>query len=153
MMHGKFAQIGQSRDVFAYPADEEVANFVGIKNILRGYITESGEGVGTVSIDGISIEAVTTLPSGTRVWASILPEDITLLLSHGKLTSARNVFTGRIVRFAPLGPLLNVTVYCGTELTASITWKSSEDLHLKPGDEVRLSFKASSVHVMPDRGP
>jgi tungstate transport system ATP-binding protein len=151
MMHGKFAQVGTPREVFASPSDREVANFVGVKNILTGTVTSSSEGVATLTVDGISIDAVTPLPPGTPVWASILPEDITLLLSHGKRTSARNVFPGRVVRFFPRGPLLNVTVDCGIELSATITWKSAEDMGLKAGDEVRLSFKASAVHVMDDR--
>jgi tungstate transport system ATP-binding protein len=150
MMHGKFAQVGTPREVFASPSDREVANFVGVKNILTGTVTSSSEGVATLTVDGISIDAVTPLPPGTPVWASILPEDITLLLSHGKRTSARNVFPGRVVRFSPRGPLLNVTVDCGIELSATITWKSAEDMGLKVGDDVRLSFKASAVHVMDD---
>jgi tungstate transport system ATP-binding protein len=150
MMHGKFAQIGTPRDVFASPSDREVANFVGVRNILTGTISASNEGIATLAVNGISIDAVTPLPVGTPVWASILPEDITLLLSHGKRTSARNVFSGRIIRFSPRGPLLNVTVDCGTELSATVTWKSAEDMGLKAGDEVRLSFKASAVHVMDD---
>jgi tungstate transport system ATP-binding protein len=152
MMHGKFAQIGTPRDVFTSPADREVANFVGVKNILTGTITASSEGVGTLAVNGLSVDAATPLPAGTPVWASILPEDITLLLSHGKWTSARNVFPGRIVRFSPRGTLLNVTVDVGVELSATVTWKSAEEMGLKTGDEVRLSFKASAVHVMDDSG-
>jgi tungstate transport system ATP-binding protein len=150
MMHGKFAQVGTPRDVFASPSDREVANFVGVKNILTGTVNASSEGIATLAVDGISVEAVTPLPVGTHVWASILPEDITLLLSHGKRTSARNVFSGHIVRFSPRGPLLNVAVDCGIELSATVTWKSAEDMGLKVGDEVRLSFKASAIHVMDD---
>jgi tungstate transport system ATP-binding protein len=150
MMEGRFAQVGTPREVFASPSDKAVANFVGVKNILTGTIVSNMDGVATLTVDGISIDAVTSLPAGTPVWASILPEDITLLLSHGKWTSARNVFTGRIVRFAPRGPLLNITVDCGAELSATVTWKSAEEMGLKIGDEVRLSFKASSVHVMAD---
>jgi tungstate transport system ATP-binding protein len=150
MMEGKFAQIGTPRDVFSSPSDRDVANFVGIQNIMTGMIVENMEGVATVAVESITIEAVTPLPVGAPVWVSILPEDITLLLSHGKRSSARNVFSGRIVRFAPRGPLLNVTVDCGIEISATVTWKSSEEMGLKTGDEVRLSFKASAVHVMAD---
>jgi tungstate transport system ATP-binding protein len=153
MMQGKFAQVGTPREVFASPSDREVANFVGVKNILIGTITDNKGGVATLTVDGITIEAVTPLPIGTPVWASILPEDITLLLSHGKYTSARNVFSGHIVHFAPRGPLLNVTVDCGVKLSATVTWRSAEGMKLKIGDEVRLSFKASAVHVMADAEP
>jgi tungstate transport system ATP-binding protein len=153
MMQGKFAQVGAPREVFASPSDREVANFVGVKNILTGTITENEGGIVTLSVDGIMIEAVSPLPPGTPVWASILPEDITLLLSHGKWTSARNVFSGHIIGFFPRGPLLNVTVDCGVKLSATVTWRSAEEMKLKEGDEVRLSFKASAVHVMDDGEP
>lgn len=152
IMQGQFAQIGTPREVFGSPSEKKVANFVGIKNILIGTITEQREGIATMTADGITLDAVTSLPVGTPVWASILPEDITLLLSHGKQTSARNVFSGRIIHFAPRGPLLSVTVDCGTKLSATVTWRSAEEMKLKIGDEVRLSFKASTVHVMADRG-
>jgi tungstate transport system ATP-binding protein len=151
-MQGKFAQVGTPREVFGSPSDKEVANFVGVKNILTGNITGSEGGVAALAVDGLTVKAVTSLPVGTRVWASILPEDITLLLSRGKQISARNVFSGHIVHFSPRGPLLNVTVDCGVKLSATVTWRSAEGMKLKIGDEVRLSFKASAVHIMADGG-
>jgi tungstate transport system ATP-binding protein len=45
-----------------------------------------------------------------------------------------------------------VTVDCGVKLSATVTWRSAEGMKLKIGDEVRLSFKASAVHIMADGG-
>jgi tungstate transport system ATP-binding protein len=67
---------------------------------------------------------------------------------HWEATSARNIFGGRIVKIAPLGPYQKVHLDCGFPLVAYVTKHSLEELSLKEGKEVRASFKATAIHVV-----
>ncbi len=58
MHEGKIHQIGTPWDVMNRPADEFVANFVGIETILSGKVTQSNGGTLVVSVLGKEIEAV-----------------------------------------------------------------------------------------------
>jgi tungstate transport system ATP-binding protein len=152
MMHGMFAQTGTPREVFATPTDKEVARFIGIDNVFEGRIVGEEGGVATIETGGVFISAVTDLLVGKQVCVCIRPEDITLHLSHAKQISARNVFEGTIERMVGVGSLSRITVDCGIPLTVIITLRSSEELGLSEGDSVRISFKASAIHVVEDAG-
>jgi tungstate transport system ATP-binding protein len=152
MMQGIFSQTGTPKAVFSTPKNKEVARFVGIENILEGTITGKEEGIATIDVSGVPIQALTTLETGERVCGCVRPEDITIHLSHAKRISALNVFEGTIEKIVGAGPINEVSVDCGIPLKVFVTWKSSDELGLREGLEVRLSFKASAVHVMLDEG-
>jgi tungstate transport system ATP-binding protein len=150
MMHGTFSQTGTPRDVFSTPKNKEVARFIGIENVLDGTITSTEAGIAKITLDKGEIQAVTELPVGTRVCGCIPPEDITLHLSHAKRISALNVMEGTITKIIAAGPVNELMIDCGISLVVTVTWKSVEELNLREGDNVRVSFKASAVHVMAD---
>lgn len=153
LMGGVFSQVGTPREVFATPKNKHVARFVGIENILSGEITDTSNGVVTIDVGGgVQVQAVAPFQAGTRVCACIKPEDITLYLVDGSLISARNVLAGTVTKMKAYGPLNHLTIDCGIPLTVLITWKSAEDLEIRVGARVRLSFKASAVHVVEDEG-
>jgi tungstate transport system ATP-binding protein len=150
MMHGVFAQKGSSHEIFTLPKNKEVARFIGIENVLEGTVTANEGGIVTIDLDGTEIFAVSDLRKGDRACGCIRPEDITLHLSHAKRISARNVLEGNIVKMVGMGALNRVTVDVGVPLIVTLTLRSSEELGLSIGGIVRLSFKASSVHVVGD---
>ncbi|TAJ43568.1 ABC transporter ATP-binding protein [Methanofollis fontis] len=150
MMDGVFSQIGTPREVFAMPKNKHVARFIGIENIISGTIVRTSEGVADIAANGATIHAVTPLPVGTRVCACVKPEDITVHLIDGTQISARNVLDGTIKAEKAFGPLDHLTVDCGIPMSVLITWKSSEELGIEKGARIRISFKASAVHVMED---
>jgi len=51
------------------------------------------------------------------------------------------------------GPLTRLVVECGIPFSVLITWKSAEEMGIAEGSGVRISFKASVVHVVEDPGP
>ncbi|MSP11896.1 MAG: ABC transporter ATP-binding protein [Chloroflexi bacterium] len=132
------------------------------------------------------IEAVSDLPTGTSVLVCIQAEDITLTAQgqsttsastssvplaktpadsgsgtehnppREPLSSARNSLSGHITRLEIHGPLVRVTVDCGTPnrdipMRVLITRRSMADLALQPGQPVFLTFKASGVHLIPTK--
>lgn len=150
MIDGKVRQTGIPEEVFAYPADESVADFIEAGNILQG-IVEQQDGLALVKVAGNRIiQAVSALPSGTRV-AMFLPyEDVTITVGNteGVLSSARNQLKGTIIKAFPQGSQLKVTMDCGFFISCLITRRSWEDLGLEIGREATASFKASALHLM-----
>jgi len=152
MMGGSIRQVGTAAEVFAAPVDEEVAAFVGVENIVRGRLQSLADGLATIDVGGVTVQALAPgLDSGGEVLVCLRPEDVVLeparLDSH--TTSARNHLRGTIRRITTLGGQVRVVLDCGPTLVALITKQSLEEMGLAVGDEVVASFKATAVHVIP----
>jgi tungstate transport system ATP-binding protein len=147
LLEGRLIQTGNTNDIFCSPKNEEVANFVGMENIIEGVIIANNEGVATVNVGGNAIEAVSNYPVGKEVYACIRPEDITLALSRTQ-SSARNSFHAKVTQTASLGTLSRVEINCGFQLVALVTKISAEELNLQAGREVYATFKATGVHII-----
>jgi tungstate transport system ATP-binding protein len=147
LLGGRLVQTGNATDIFHSPKNEEVANFVGMENIIEGVIIVNNDGIATVNIGGTAIEAVSNYPVGKEVYACIRPEDITLALFSIQ-SSARNSFQAEVTRVTTLGPLSRVEINCGFRLVALVTKISTEELNLQAGREVYAIFKATGVHII-----
>jgi tungstate transport system ATP-binding protein len=147
LLAGRLAQTGNATDIFRSPQNEQVANFVGMENIMEGVISASNEGIVMVNIGGNALQAVSNHPAGKEVYACIRPEDITLALSSTQ-SSARNSFPAKVTRVTTLGPLSRVEIDCGFRLVALVTKISAEELNLQEGREVYATFKATGVYIM-----
>jgi len=150
MMGGRVAQVGEPGEVFSAPADESVAAFVGMENLIPGQVVEQREGLALVSMRGGFAEVVSDVDAGRRVLVCLRPEDVVVgpVPSDLPASSARNKLRGRITRLAPMGSQVRVVVDCGFPLVALITRRSSEELGFGEGMDVLVSFKASSVHLL-----
>lgn len=145
MMKGRIMQVGTPHEIFNKPLNEELADFVGIENVLRGIVRNNVNGIADIEVDtGGTIFAVSEYHA-EAVKVFIRPEDITLSESRG-VSSARNVMIGRITELQDIGPLTRVKMDIG--LIALITKQSRESLGLRKGEEVCATFKATSVHVV-----
>jgi tungstate transport system ATP-binding protein len=152
MMGGSIRQVGTAEEVFAAPVDEEVAAFVGVENIAQGRLQSLADGLATIDVGGVAVQAMAPgLDSGGEVLVCLRPEDVVLeparLDSH--TTSARNHLRGTVRRITTLGGQVRVVLDCGFTLVALITKQSLEEMGLTVGDEVVASFKATAVHVIP----
>ncbi|MFC1943280.1 ABC transporter ATP-binding protein [Chloroflexota bacterium] len=150
LLNGKIQQTGDWREVFNSPRNREVANFVGVENIIDGVIVSSEDKIVTIDTGGNAIEAVSDYATGEEVCVCIRPEDITLALSKVS-SSARNSFIGEVARVVSLGPLSRIEIDCGFPLIALVTKRSAEGLNLEKGKQVYTSFKATGVHLIKRR--
>jgi tungstate transport system ATP-binding protein len=154
LMGGRIAQLDRPEVVFAAPASEEVARFMGIETILPGRVAGRRDGLAVVEVGaaggGATVEAIGDVPAGAPVLVCLRPEDVTLARHAGAPppTTARNRIAGRVARLTALGPQVRVQVEGPVTLTALITRQSQEDLGLGPGDPVVATFKASAVHLL-----
>jgi tungstate transport system ATP-binding protein len=147
LMNGRLLQTGSPDEIFSSPASREVAEFVGIENILEGEITHKDGNLATLNARGNTIQAISDYAIGDRVYALIRPEDIILTLVQDK-TSARNSFHGWIVKAIRIGPISHIKIDCGFPLLTVITSKSAQELGLIAGREINASFKATAVHII-----
>jgi len=145
MMKGRIMQVGTPYEIFNKPQNEEIADFVGVENILSGVVRNNENGVAEIVVDmGYNIFAVSDYHAGT-VKSFIRPEDI-ILSEKREESSARNVIKAKIEEMSDMGPLTRVRM--DNSLVALITKQSRESLGLRKGDEVYATFKATSVHVV-----
>ncbi|MBI4596623.1 MAG: ABC transporter ATP-binding protein [Candidatus Tectomicrobia bacterium] len=149
MNKGKIVQIGSPTAVMNHPVDEFVASFVGVETILTGRVTKINGGSFMVSINRQEVEAVGDVHLGEEVHLCIRPENVILSSpSSREITSARNVFTGRIDKIISFGAFQKVQLDCGFPLVAFVTRHSLESLSLSEGKEMIASFKATAIHVV-----
>jgi len=147
LINGEILQIGTPNEIFFSPASMQVAEFVGIENILPGTIAGKENELAIINVNGVEIQAITDLATGENVYVMIRPEDITITRTR-EITSARNNFEGRINKVIPLGPLTRVEVDCGISLLGVITTRSASELELTTGSKLFASFKATAIHVI-----
>jgi len=150
VIDGRLAQVAEPEVVFSSPADERIASFVGVENLIPGRVQQQQDGLALVSLGAVSVEVASDLPSGRRVLVGLRPEDVVLALPFvdRQPSSARNHLQGRVTRVTPLGSLVRVSVDCGVPLVTLVTRRSSDELGLADGVEVMCSFKATAMHLL-----
>ena len=148
IIDGRLMDEGEADTVLKEPRNREVARFIGIENILEGVVMANDNGHATVDVGGQTFEAVTGAREGTAVTLCIPADDVIVVVSDNYQSSARNMLQGTITQIIENGPLAELKVYCGVELTAVLTRRSVQDLRLAPGQPVTLTIKASAVHVI-----
>ena len=150
---GKIVQIGSPDEVMNHPIDEFVASFVGVETVLTGKVIKKNGGTFVTSVSSKEIEAVGEAQLGEEVILCIRPENVILSSPPSKeLTSARNVFPGRVEKITSLGLYQKVQLNCGFPLVAYVTHHSLESLSLKEEKTVIASFKATAIHVVRRKG-
>jgi len=155
MNRGRIHQIGSPREVMNHPVDEFVASFVGVETILTGSVIRREGGSISVLLFGSNqeIEAVGEARPGETLVLCIRPENVVLSTGLSRdITSARNVFQGKIARVVPMGFYHRIELDCGFPLVAYVTDHSLEGLSLNPGKDVTASFKATAIHVVRRKG-
>jgi tungstate transport system ATP-binding protein len=149
MMEGKLPQIGTTVEIFHKPATKNIARFVQVDNIFPGTVTASQKGEASIDVAGTIFRAISPAQPGKDVNVLFRAEDVTIGIGEDPVTSARNVYQGRIKHLMPSGPFVRVIIDCGIDITALVTIRSAEDLNLGYGKEVWISVKATAIHVIP----
>ncbi len=158
---GRVRQVGPLADVFRHPADQTVAQSLGIETVLPAVVDgddiglrQPGEGVVSLlqlRIGGATLFAVSDARAarGDEVFACIRGEDVIIERRGASGGSARNHLAGVVVSIEPEGPVDRVTIDCGFGIVALITRQSREELALTPGSPVAAVIKATAIHVVP----
>jgi len=147
LIDGEIVQSGGVGEIFATPRSRDVAEFIGMENILDGVIKECEGEVAAIDINGTVIEAVSDCEIGEKVSVCMRPEDITIALSRIS-SSARNSLEAKVTWTVTNGPFCRVELDCGFPLVALVTQRSASEMGLKKGTRIYATFKAVSIHVI-----
>lgn len=148
LSEGRIAQSGTPEQVFRYPNSAFVARFVGTGNVIAGAVerVEPGDGPGAFRgrFHGGSLSLDVVAEREGPIHAVIRPEDIVLSLTPHP-DSARNHMNGRVARLERVGPVTLIHLDVGRPLIASVTTASAEEMGLRVGLDVVVTFKATAI--------
>jgi len=147
---GALLQIGDAAHIFNAPADEFVARFVGMENIIEGRVLSWQDGRAEIELPGgrMLSAADSDAAQSSRVLVCIRPEYVTLSRESSAGAAIANRLQGRVVNIEAHGPILKIRLDCGFPLCAYLTRQSFLELGIAPGEEIAASVKAASVHVI-----
>ncbi len=147
MVAGRILQTGPVREVFARPATAQVAEAVGVENILAAEIVSRAGGLLRLRVGSAVIECLDGGESGP-VLVSIRAEDVALTRDAARASTQRNRLSGVARAIIIEGPLARVEMDCGFPLVALVTAQSAADLNLVPGESLAAVVKTTSVHLI-----
>jgi hypothetical protein len=150
--HGRIEQVGPIADVFRRPANHAVAEIMGIRNLLRARVTESG-GTTRLDWDGLALEAPpSSLQVGEQVTAYIRPEDVKLIYPDRPLAPSvsANVFEATITLVREQGSVrvLQAELPNRRELEIRFPLLSYASLRLEPGAPVRVALRRHGLTIL-----
>lgn len=147
IINGELRQTGTPNAIFNEPESKEVAEFVGIQNILSGEISRKEGDITIVKINGVEISAISDFLVGDNIYALIRPESVVFALSK-EVTSARNIFHCRVNRINTVGHIVRIEVDCGFPLTGVVTRQAAQELNIAIGSSLYASIKATAVNII-----
>ena len=150
---GRVEQVGPLADVFRYPANQHVAEIMGIPNLFRGQVVAAAPDGLVLDWDGLRLVAPPrAIPVGANVTAYVRPEDVKILYPDRPLVDAVrfNLASGRIVGSSPHpgGRILQVLLSNQHLIEVSHASYTYAPLGLQVGDEVRLSLRREALVVI-----
>lgn len=148
LLNHKIYQMGKPEEIFRKPRNKFVADFIGMKNVIKGEVIEhTPENLSIINLSGTNIYSASSLDGD--VFVTIRPEDITV--SHEKNEiSALNELYGTVREIKETINLVQIVVEIhnsGLMFTVYLTRKSVIDLNITIGTSIFLQFKATAVHV------
>ena len=140
MSGGKILQIGDARDLYHFPLNQQVGEFLGSMNEFEGALQSEG----CVNTDVGVIHC--TIPNGTakEVVVAIRPEDVALL--HDP-SGRDNEFPAQLISQLFLG---DITVYHLSVNGKKLRGKTAGlDRQMEPGSSLYVRFPAEKLKIFP----
>lgn len=140
LLDGRLRQAGPPEELFRRPSDRDVADFLGMRNLLPvSSVSDHVCRCGAVDIHVAHADA-----DVAHLW--IKPEEI-VLSRQAYDSSARNQFQCTVADWEHSNSLLVIHLRQGElKLSSLITYESFEKLEIERGDELYATFKSSAVH-------
>jgi putrescine transport system ATP-binding protein len=156
MDEGRFEQVGRPKEVYEYPTNRFVADFIGTINMFEGTIAES-DGA-TISVDsdeaGTSLTANTekSLGIGDKVCIAVRPEKI-FISQHAPENDEDTRLAGIVEDLGYFGNLSLYRIRLGSGKIVQVSAQNrrrSAERFLEWDDEVYISWRPASSVVLTD---
>jgi tungstate transport system ATP-binding protein len=138
-------QLGDREDIFRRPADEIVAEIVGIENRLHAMVENCDDEWSVVRVGHSRFHVLGRLRPGNKALVCLRPEEIAIA-REDSANGQPNRMTGRITGLTRGIMNQRVVVDCGGMTLVAVV---DSRLCLKMGEEVPLSFAVQAAHVIP----
>jgi molybdate transport system ATP-binding protein len=140
--HGRVVQQGTPAEITQRPLTPYVARLVGV-NLYSGSAV-----AGVVHLDGGGALVVPDAGDG-RVLVAVRPSAFTVHTLEPPVSSARNLWPGRVTALAPLADRIRLTVTGTQTAMVDVTALAVAELALAPGTTVWLAAKATDLVAYP----
>ncbi len=147
MNAGKIQQIGTPQEIYNYPKNYFVADFIGKANFLVGKITKKlSEKALELEINGNYLKITIkqgSFKEGEKVFLLIRPESI-------ELTSKKtNTLVGKVQQIVYLGSRLMYKIEMADTILTVEIGNPQEHKIFTEGEAVTVSFKEENLHLLP----
>ncbi|WP_144778405.1 ABC transporter ATP-binding protein [Marinobacter maritimus] len=153
MTAGEIVQVGTPREIYEYPRNRFVADFIGSVNIFEGRIAEDGESHVIVASPeaGLDIYVPHSISGviGQKVAVAVRPEKV--MISKDDLGGLRNKLTGTVDEIAYMGDASVYQIRLDNGKRVRVTQTNltrSEESTLNYGDRVNLGWDGSAGVVV-----
>ncbi len=150
---GKILQVGRPHDIYEYPANRMVADFICTANFFDGHVESGQNGILTLraeGIDGVPLSAEGALPVGSKATLMVRPEKI--VMTRDAQPNAVNQMSGKVVEIAYLGDvsIYHVRLDSGkVVLVTSANLRHAAEPAVTWDDRVVLSWHPGNAVVLP----
>ena len=151
MDKGRFIQTGTPTEIYEYPNDRFVADFIGSANILDGKVVSNIDGMVEVStyLGKFSLTSNSNIPKGSNLYVGLRPEKISI-----SRTSSKSInITGYIDDIGYFGNTSRYKVRLDNDQIIDVTAQNQkrpkdEKDRLTYEDKVQLSWDNSSAMLL-----
>ena len=147
---GRVLQVGGPTEIYEFPANRFVADFIGETNFLEGKVTALEGGSADVAVDSLHVRGTYSEPTkvGQTVTVAVRPEKIRLSVQP---LDGPNAFEGRIEDMTYIGKDSDYRVAVGRSMTLRVRVQNhaaSGTPSLGPGDAAWVQWPASSARLL-----
>jgi spermidine/putrescine ABC transporter ATP-binding subunit len=147
MHRGKIMQTGTPQEIYAYPVNRFVADFIGKANFLEGRVSGKTSG-NTLELDiiGKRFQAAVKKDSfsqGDRILLLIRPESINLEPKRP------DTLTGTVREVVYLGSQMVYVIEVAKSLLTVEVANPQEHVGFNTGEEVTINFQDENLHILP----
>ena len=154
LVDGTVRQVGTPHDVFARPADRDVARVVGVETVVPGTVRGNDGGLVQVAVHDLLLSSAALRDDvvhrpGDDVLVCLRAEDVALARPGvDAAASPRNRLPSVVTAVSDEGTLVRVDLHAGFPLVAYVTRPALHDLGLAPGTRVDAVVKSPAVHLV-----
>lgn len=154
MERGRFEQIGRPKEVYEFPNNRFVADFIGTINMFEGIVQNSGDGIVTVASDesGCSLQALSDNPpkNGSDVCVAVRPEKIYISQSESE-NADDTCLPGIVEDFGYFGNLSLYRIRLKTGKIVQVSAQNRQRTAERPlewDDEIFISWRPRSAVLL-----
>ena len=148
---GRILQVGRPHDIYEYPVNRTVADFIGTANFFDGVVEKAADGF-QFRANGIDVPLVVEGELSAGSLASIMVRPEKIAMSREPQAGALNQLKGKVVEIAYLGDVSVYHVKLGSGATVLVTnanLRHAAEPAVTWNDEVVLSWHPANAVVLP----